>query len=1060
MDQLHKITSKEKEEKELALSLFRIPINFFAEDNKNNPNNDIKTSNNDSEELKVNNTHTPSTSTPDKKITLAPGETRTTIEIDLPESEKKAEIQKENSSKKEKKSDESSDETSDTTVPDTSTKSGEIPKNDTESKNENNEGTTTVPNVAQSPSPTPLQPTDSPEVQPDSEPLNKVPHHDNPTPVAEPSSPNTNAGDVPQGENNPVADNTTNVPKDNNLDKDKPNDNGKGKNDNIDKDDNQPQGKDATQPNDKNASKPKDKDKDNKAKALKDKFGNTKPGKKLNDAKDKLKDKAKDKLNNSKLGQKASDIKNNPAVSNALDKVNKAKEVKDKVNDAKEAIQNFDTDKMHELAGDTAVKVASKAGDAVVPGAGKAIEAADKVIGKTETGKSIKKLIGCITCGIGCIIPLIIIIVVVLLPVAWISNLFGGSSGRNAITGELSEADFQKLQEAATIYSMESYEDFTTKLNNPSWWKEFWGTDSDYPIQESLDTYLKKYYSYDESLIKDYNHKYKDLISRHFLPELHEGDLTSFGLSFELLIAHYNINTLKAPGSSPQRDKEVDDRTVVYSLETNGAHMQLFEDVLNSTDPDTMADPGNLLVSRFNGQVSEKWFIDKNGVDVSSSAFSSWLNSPGKDAAEPDWYNISLSTILNTPVNVYIKEYDEYRELSLRDLLKETSISSNDTQYYTSLVRAILKDTSYIGNIRLNTLFTELTKKLASLELMTYMLYYQKYQKTIDSFLRSIGRYNNSEKFSESFFEQFLTFTHVQHFIALSGAVSEPSLAYEIAVASFESLGESIETEVLPNNYIGIKQFTNWYATFHFDNSVYATDSGGYNFYMSISDVTPTYTQQYLFDKYNVTRGIYDTYEDLTDEEKADWNKNDFFELFETATGIDTAFDANGNISMRSPGGVRTTPAGDSISYECAEGMFFPIDSGVYAKVTLGYNQEYSSSTMSSTGVTHKLHHGIDYGIPVGTELFAASSGTVVFAGYSSAGYGNYTKIQHDDGYVSIYAHGNGSFHVNVGDHVEAGQAIMQSGNSGASTGPHLHFEMYDPSGNRIDPNDYLYGIL
>ncbi len=1075
MTKLHKITSKEKKEKELALSLFRIPINFFAENNEDNKDNednkssDIKTSNSNSDNLKVN--PTSSISNPDAKIKINPDESaNVTIskEIDIPKTPKKVDIKEESTEKKSKKA-KNSDET---TTSDTSKELDETQKDDNENKSEDDTEGTIIESqndVLVSPSPTPIQPADTPkeEVKPEPEPSDKVSHNDNPAPIAEPSAAPQDNNDMPKentGSNNDIpekddTDNNNDIPekdntdnnkkpkKDNDTDKTNDKDDTNPEDNPINKNDNQPKGKDNNSP--------KDKDKDDKAKNLKDKFGKTKPGQKLNDAKDK----AKDKLKDSKLGQKANNIKNNPAVSNALDKVNKAKEVKDKVNDAKDAVKNFDTDKMHELAGDTAVKIASKAGDAVVPGAGKVIGAADKLIGNTKTGKSIKKLIGCITCGVGCLIPLLIILIP-LLSVAWISNLFGGTAGRNAVTGELTEDEFNDLKEATKAYSMISYEEDTTKKNKHTFWKDLFGTNSESPIQDSLEDYLKNHYSYTAELADKHNNnkKYKNLIKKHFLMEVAEGDLTSFGLSFELLIAHYNLNTLKSPGSSPQRDKSVDDKTVTYSLETNGAHMQLFEDVLNSTDPETMNNGNNLLVSRFNGQVKEKWFIDKNGVDTSSAAFSNWLNSPDKDAAEPDWYNISLSTILNTPVNVYIKEYDEHRDLSLRDLLKETSISNHDTQYYTSLVRAILNDTSYIGNIRLKTLFTELTKKLASLELMTYMLYYQKYQKTMESFLTSIKKYNNSERFSESFFEQFLTFTHIEHFIGLSGAISEPSMAYEIAVASFETVGESIETEVLPNNYIGIKQFSNWFATYHFDNSVY-----GYNFYMSITDVTPTNTQQYLFDKYNVTRGIYDTYSDLTDEEKADWNKNDFFELFETATGIDTAFDANGNISMRMPGGIRTTPAGDSISYECAPGKFFPIDSNAPAYVSLGFGDYYSDETLRKIGRKENRpegHHGIDYAIAQGTELFAVSSGTVVFAGYSSDGYGNCVKIKHDDGYISIYAHGNGTFHVTTGDHVEAGQGIMQSGNSGSSSGAHLHFEMYDPYGTRINPNDYLYGTL
>ena len=111
-----------------------------------------------------------------------------------------------------------------------------------------------------------------------------------------------------------------------------------------------------------------------------------------------------------------------------------------------------------------------------------------------------------------------------------------------------------------------------------------------------------------------------------------------------------------------------------------------------------------------------------------------------------------------------------------------------------------------------------------------------------------------------------------------------------------------------------------------------------------------------------------------------------------------------------------------------------------------------------------KYHGAIDYGVPVGTTVYAAADGVIISKGSLSGSYGNYLVIQHTNGLRTWYAHGNGVFYVSVGETVSKGQAIMQSGNSGNSTGPHLHFEVrvspytWYSSGNdsRRDPRNYM----
>lgn len=87
------------------------------------------------------------------------------------------------------------------------------------------------------------------------------------------------------------------------------------------------------------------------------------------------------------------------------------------------------------------------------------------------------------------------------------------------------------------------------------------------------------------------------------------------------------------------------------------------------------------------------------------------------------------------------------------------------------------------------------------------------------------------------------------------------------------------------------------------------------------------------------------------------------------------------------------------------------------------------------------MHYGIDYPCALGTPVYAFSSGKVVVSKMQAGGggLGNYVTILHTDGTYSLYAHLN-IRHAYQGNIVKAGQIIGLSGNSGASTGPHLHF--------------------
>ena len=88
----------------------------------------------------------------------------------------------------------------------------------------------------------------------------------------------------------------------------------------------------------------------------------------------------------------------------------------------------------------------------------------------------------------------------------------------------------------------------------------------------------------------------------------------------------------------------------------------------------------------------------------------------------------------------------------------------------------------------------------------------------------------------------------------------------------------------------------------------------------------------------------------------------------------------------------------------------------------------------------NRFHSGIDVGAPYGTHIVAADAGTVVARGYSGSA-GNYIHVNHGNGIVTRYYHCS-SLVASTGDNVQKGQVIAYVGSTGASTGPHLHFEV------------------
>lgn len=110
-------------------------------------------------------------------------------------------------------------------------------------------------------------------------------------------------------------------------------------------------------------------------------------------------------------------------------------------------------------------------------------------------------------------------------------------------------------------------------------------------------------------------------------------------------------------------------------------------------------------------------------------------------------------------------------------------------------------------------------------------------------------------------------------------------------------------------------------------------------------------------------------------------------------------------------------------------------------------------------------HNGVDYGVPNGTPISAAAAGTVSQVSFEHGGYGNYVRLIHKDGskvFYTYYAH-LASASVSAGQKVRTGDVIGLSNNTGASTGPHLHFGLKIEGENPaykgyVDPMPYFSG--
>lgn len=103
---------------------------------------------------------------------------------------------------------------------------------------------------------------------------------------------------------------------------------------------------------------------------------------------------------------------------------------------------------------------------------------------------------------------------------------------------------------------------------------------------------------------------------------------------------------------------------------------------------------------------------------------------------------------------------------------------------------------------------------------------------------------------------------------------------------------------------------------------------------------------------------------------------------------------------------------------------------------------------------TRRFHAGMDFTAPIGTDIFATGNGTIQSVGWEQ-GYGNTVKINHGFGYMTLYAHMS-KFNVKPGQKVKRGDIIGEVGNTGKSTGPHLHYEVHFKN-QVMNPQNYYF---
>lgn len=141
----------------------------------------------------------------------------------------------------------------------------------------------------------------------------------------------------------------------------------------------------------------------------------------------------------------------------------------------------------------------------------------------------------------------------------------------------------------------------------------------------------------------------------------------------------------------------------------------------------------------------------------------------------------------------------------------------------------------------------------------------------------------------------------------------------------------------------------------------------------------------------------------------------------------------------------------ETLESEAEQQAAFP--SGKPIAGELDVSSEFGLRANPFGGRSYEMHEGVDFGGPTGKPILATAEGVVVKAEYNS-GFGNYVKVDHGYNYETLYGHLSG-LEVQIGDRVSRGQVVGYLGNTGRSSGPHLHYSIYR-NGQAVNPRYYL----
>ena len=181
--------------------------------------------------------------------------------------------------------------------------------------------------------------------------------------------------------------------------------------------------------------------------------------------------------------------------------------------------------------------------------------------------------------------------------------------------------------------------------------------------------------------------------------------------------------------------------------------------------------------------------------------------------------------------------------------------------------------------------------------------------------------------------------------------------------------------------------------------------------------------------------------------------KSYYTEISKTDIAVSTILDVFKNVAKQTfaPTIIEEIASGETTEDSGEKTDFSPVflTVNIAKPIEKGYISSHFGYRVSPITQKYSLHKGIDIPANENTKIYAVAAGTVTYAGYHRD-YGYMVIVNHANGTSTVYAHAS-SLCVSSGDSVVAGETIALVGNTGWSTGPHLHFEIHR-NGSTIDP--------